>query len=302
MQYLLDAISEEFRGEIRRDEPMVSRTSWRIGGPAQLFLVPEDTDDLQALLTVLKRFRVPWMVLGNGSNLLVRDGGIAGAVISLERFDAIEMKILGRIEAGAGLPLAELIRQAVASGLQGLEELSGIPGTVGGALVMNAGAGATEIGTLVESLVLVDEEGKHEIDRDAAGFNYRCSDLADRGAVTSAIFKLQKTQTVELEELCREALQRRHKAQGVGGAHAGSVFRNPSQKKAWQLIEAAGLSGECCGHAEISRRHCNHIVNLGQATADDVLSLIEKARQRVHEQSGIDLELEVQVVGQGVAE
>lgn len=300
MERLLAAINEEFRGEIRRDELMLSHTSWRIGGPAQLFLIPEDSNDLQVLLQVLERFQAPWMVLGNGTNLLVKDGGIAGAVISLERFDAIEMKILSRIEVGAGVSLSRLIKQAVSNGLQGLEELTGIPGSVGGALLMNAGAGEMKIGSLVENLTLVTAEGEKVLAGEEIDFSYRDSGLAEQGVVTSTCLRLKKADADELQDICREKQQRRSQVQNVGGAHAGSVFKNPAGKKAWELIDAAGLREERCGDAEISERHCNHIVNLSHATAHDVLTLIEKAQQKVLEQSGIELELEVHVVGREV--
>lgn len=296
MERVLTALNEEFCGEIRCDELMVSHTSWRIGGPAQLFLIPQDKKDLQTLLQVLERFQVPWMVLGNGTNLLVKDGGIVGAVISLERFVSIELKILGRIQVDAGVSLSKLIQHAAVNGLRGLEELAGIPGTVGGALVMNAGAGEMEIGSLVESLTLVDASGEKFLDCEDANFEYRGSALSGRAVITSAILKLQRAKTEDDEE--NETLRSHGKR--LGGAHAGSVFKNPPGQNAWELIDAAGLSGERCGDAIISEEHCNHIVNQGHATAVDVLSLIDTVRHRVLEQSGVELELEVHVAGQEV--
>jgi len=298
MERLLAAINEEFRGEIRRDELMLSHTSWRIGGPAQLFLIPEDSKDLQTLLQVLKRFQTPWMVVGNGTNLLVKDGGIPGAVISLERFDDFEVKILGSVHVGAGVSLPKLVQNAVSKGLQGLESFTGIPGSIGGALMMNAGTDEMEIGSLVESLTLVTTEGEKILTRENVDFKYRNSGLADQGIVISATLRLKKADAEELQEVCREKLQRRREVQNVGGAHAGSVFKNPEGKKAWKLIDEAGLCGERIGDAEISEVHCNHIVNLGHATASDVLTLIETAKQKVLEKSGVELELEVCVVGQ----
>lgn len=300
MERLLAAINEEFRGEVRRDELMLSHTSWRIGGPAQLFVIPEDSRDLQALLKVLKRFNAPWMVIGNGTNLLVKDNGIAGAVISLERFDTIEMKILNRVQVGAGISLSRLIQHSVENGLQGVEGLTGIPGTVGGALLMNAGVGEMEIGLLVESLTLVDADGEKVVEGADLEFKYRNSGLAGQGIITSACLRLKPSNADELTEICRELQARRRQTQNIGGAHAGSVFKNPEGKKAWELIDAAGLRGERCGDAAFSEVHCNHIVNLGHATAVDVLSLIDMAKQKVMEQSGIELELEVHVAGQEV--
>jgi UDP-N-acetylmuramate dehydrogenase len=301
MERLLAAINEEFRGEVRRDELMLSHTSWRIGGPAQLFVIPEDSRDLRTLLAVLKRFNAPWIILGNGTNLLVKDDGIAGAVISLERFDSIEMKILNRVQVGAGISLSKLIQHCVANGLQGLEGLTGIPGTVGGALLMNAGVGEMEIGSLVESLTLVDAEEEKVVEGADLEFRYRNSGLAGQGVITSTCLRLKPSNIDELIEICREKQEQRCQTQSLAGAHAGSVFKNPEGKKAWKLIDAAGLRGERCGDAEISTVHCNHIVNLGHATATDVLSLIEMAQQKVFEKSGIDLEMEIHVAGREVA-
>lgn len=293
MERLLAVINEEFRGEVRCEEPMLSRTSWRIGGPAQLFLIPEDAADLQSLLEILQRFRVDWMVIGHGTSLLVKDGGFAGAMISLERFDSIAMKILGRIDAGAGARLSQLVSLAAANGLSGLEELGGMPGSIGGALVQNSANGTTEIGALVESVTLVDEQGERTI---ACPVAENDDFKTGRGVITSAVFKLRREKAGERQDVRQDG---RH--MNVCGEHAGPVFKTPQGRLADELIRDAGLSGEQCGYAEISALHCNHIVNLGQATAEDVLSLIELTRARVLEQSGVELDLNIRIVGQELA-
>ncbi|HKJ05316.1 MAG TPA: UDP-N-acetylmuramate dehydrogenase [Geopsychrobacteraceae bacterium] len=300
MERLLSAIHEEFRGEILPDELMISHTSWRIGGPAELFLLPEDSSDLIVLLQVLNRYNAPWVVIGNGTNLLVKDGGIAGAVISLARFDAIDIDVEGLVRVEAGTSLPRLIRQTVSQGLQGLEGLAGIPGSVGGAVLMNAGAGDSEIGSRVETVTLVGPQGERILTRKEAGFCYRASNLSEKGIITSTTLRLQPSDINSLQKACTEKLSWRRHVQAVVGSHAGSVFKNPPGAKAWELIDAAGLRGERRGDAVISPVHCNHIVNLDQATAQDVLELVALTRQRVKEQSGIDLELEVHIVGREV--
>ncbi|MDT8421650.1 MAG: FAD-binding protein [Desulfuromonadales bacterium] len=294
MERLLAVINEEFRGEVRREEPMLSHTSWRIGGPAKLFLIPQDAADLRVLLGILERFRVEWMVIGHGTSLLVKDGGFAGAMISLERFDTIEMKMLGRIDAGAGVSLAQLVRQAAENGLTGLEELSGIPGSVGGALVKNSSSGTAEIASLVESVTLADENGARTIS--GAPGETATGSLPGQAVVTSAVFRLQRGRSGEETDTARGG----QRLNG-GGALAGAVFKNPRGRLAHELIREAGLGGEQYGYAEIPAQFCNCIVNLGQATAEDVLGLIELTRKRVLEKSGVALDLNVRIVGQEIA-
>lgn len=294
MRQLLLAIEEEFRGEVRREEPMIGHSRWRVGGPAELFLIPADAADLQILLAILKRFRVPWIVVGHGNHLLVRDGGIKGAVISLECFDAVELKILSRIEAGAGLSIAELIRRAAENGLCGLEALSEHwRGTVGGVLMMSAADEEAGPAALVERLTLVDAEGSRELEH--GEFVSGLTDLDGQRAVTSVLFRLKKADGL----LPGTEPGGRQDDRAVSSRDI-PVFRDPSGQSAGQLIEAAGLGGERLGDAEISTAYGSQIVNLGQATAEDILGLIDLAQHRVSELSGVDLELNVRVVGQGV--
>ncbi|PLX89657.1 MAG: UDP-N-acetylenolpyruvoylglucosamine reductase [Desulfuromonas sp.] len=297
MTSLVMDIQAEFRGDIRRAEPMFRHTSWRIGGPAECYLIPADVQDLRALLRVLDRKNVPWIVVGNGTNLLVGDEGVSGAVISLERLDSCEIDPAGKVRVEAGMSLQTLVKNTVARGLTGLEDLIGIPGTVGGALVMNAGAGTAEIGTLVETVTLLDGDNLVTLMADAIDFSYRSSGLSDRGVLISADLMLSRGDCAKLQTRCQDLLEKRRTVQKVEGPHAGSVFKNPPQQSAWQLIDAVGLRGRVCGAAMISEVHCNHIVNLGEATAADVLDLMALVQKRVQERTGIVLEPEVHLVG-----
>jgi len=297
MTSLVMDIQAEFRGDIRRAEPMFRHTSWRIGGPAECYLIPADVQDLRALLRVLDRKNVPWIVVGNGTNLLVGDEGVSGAVISLERLDSCEIDPAGKVRVEAGMSLQTLVKNTVARGLTGLEDLIGIPGTVGGALVMNAGAGTAEIGTLVETVTLLDGDNLVTLMADAIDFSYRSSGLSDRGVLISADLMLSHGDCDQLQTRCQDLLEKRRTVQKVEGPHAGSVFKNPPQQSAWQLIDAVGLRGRVCGAAMISEVHCNHIVNLGEATAADVLDLMALVQKRVQERTGIVLEPEVHLVG-----
>lgn len=290
MQGLLNAIHQEFRGDVRCDEPMNSHTSWRIGGPAELFLVPEDGADLQVLLQLLERFRVPWLVMGHGTNLLVADTGVRGAVISLERFNSVKPGILGRLELGAGVSLGDAVRQAETQGLLGLKSLAGIPGTVAGALMTNVRRGEREFVGMVEKVSLMTPAGEDQFD--CADNPFSSETLPEQGVITSVLLRLQREGWGTPQESDTEPVTTR-----TGGAHAGAVFRDPRGQRASTLIDEAGLRGERVGYAEFSSWDSNCIVNLGEATAEDVLSLIALARTRVKAEAGVDLELSVRLVG-----
>ena len=297
MQELLENLRIGFHGEILLDEPMSAHTSWKLGGPAELFLVPENSADLQLALRLLRQYQQPWLVVGNGTNLLVADRGVRGAVIQIGKLNKIDFLPGGKVEVEAGVQLAELIKVCCRQGLGGLEELSGIPGMVGGALLMNAGALDTEIGNIVSQIYLTDGEGEWALRRDQVDFAYRYSGLEGRGVISGVRLQLKKGDLLVLAAQRQQVLARRKEVQRVTGAHAGSVFKNPPGEKAWQLIDTAGMRGVRKGNAEVSAEHCNHIVNQGNASAEDVLDLIRDVQQAVLQTSGIQLELEVRLIG-----
>ncbi|MEJ2200076.1 MAG: UDP-N-acetylmuramate dehydrogenase [Desulfuromonadaceae bacterium] len=288
-------------GKLLAAEPMSRHTTWRVGGPADLFLEPADQDDLERVLRLLQQAGVPWLAVGSGSNLLVRDGGIRGAVIHLRRFRQLEMAGDGRIRAGGGLPLMTLIRETSAGGWAGLEGLAGIPGTVGGAVAMNAGAGGQEMADVVESAVVVTAAGAELWSRERLQFAYRHSALSRETILTSASMRFRPGEAAALGAVIRERLAARRSTQRVGGPNAGSVFKNPPGQSAWQLIAAAGMRGMAIGDAQIAEGHANFIVNRGRARARDILQLIEQVRERVREASGIELETEIRIVGADAA-
>jgi UDP-N-acetylmuramate dehydrogenase len=280
-----------------RNEPMRRHTSWRVGGPADLFFEPASVAELQEILASLPR-GAPLLWLGLGSNLLVRDGGLRGAVIAtgglpreLERLDG------NRVRAGAGSPSALLARQCVRWQLGPAAFFAGIPGTVGGALAMNAGAFGGETWTHVERVTTIDRAGKlHERARDEFTVGYRSVQGAPGEWFLGATFGLahDATTTSGLKAM----LARRNATQPLGSPSCGSVFRNPPGDHAGRLIESAGLKGARIGGAVVSEKHANFIINDGDATAEDIEQLIERVRAEVEKGSQVRLELEVRVVGE----
>jgi UDP-N-acetylmuramate dehydrogenase len=218
-------------------------------------------------------------------------------VLQLGKLQNIDFQENGKVEVQAGVQLNKLIKACSRKGLSGLESLNGIPGTVGGALMTNAGALGAEIGDLVKQINLTDGMGDWIIRRDQADFSYRNSGLEGKGVITGALLQLSKHDAREVTERSRKALEWRKEVQKVSGPHAGSVFKNPDGEKAWQLIEQVGLRGRRIGNAQIAVEHCNHIVNLGGASSADVLALIEEVLQAVLQETGKQLELEVRLVG-----
>lgn len=292
-------IKAALRGEVRTSEPMSRHTTWRIGGPADLYVEPADRDDLVAALAVLQQAQLPWRVIGNGSNLLVRDGGIRGAVIHLRRLDRLDFSRQPLVNAEAGLRLMTLVRETSRRDLGGLERLAGIPGTLGGAVAMNAGAAGQELGRLVRTVVLAGPDGEEEWTAEQLRFAYRSVDLPVDRVVVAAQLKLVEAEGAVLQQEILERLQQRRRSQGVGRPNAGSVFKNPPEEQAWKLIDRAGMRGAVVGGARVSERHSNFIVNGGSASAADVLALMDQIQDRVFRQSGILLEPEVHVIGEG---
>jgi UDP-N-acetylmuramate dehydrogenase len=280
-----------------RNEPMRRHTSWRVGGPADLYYEPASVAELQEILVSLPS-GMPLLWLGLGSNLLVRDGGLSGAVIAtgalpreLERLDS------GRIRAGAGLPCALLARQCVRWQLGPAAFFAGIPGSVGGALAMNAGAFGGETWTHVERVTTIDRAGLlHERARAEFTVGYRSVQGPPGEWFLGATFALadDATTTGGLKAM----VARRNATQPLGSPSCGSVFRNPPGDHAGRLIESAGLKGTRIGGAVVSEKHANFIINDGDATAADIERLIERVQAEVEKAAGVRLELEVRVVGE----
>lgn len=286
------------RGEVLTSEPMSRHTTWHIGGPVDLFVQPQDRDDLLVALKILEQAQLPWQVIGNGSNMLVGDGGIRGAVIHMARLDRFDFSAAPLVTAEGGLRLMTLVREASKLGLGGLEQLAGIPGTLGGAVAMNAGAGEQELGRVVRSVVLAGADGEEQWTAEQLRFAYRSANLPAERVVVAVQLKLVNAEAESLQEEIKQRLAQRRRSQGVGRPNAGSVFKNPPGEQAWKLIDRAGMRGAVVGGARVSERHSNFIVNGGSARAAEVLTLMEQIQDRVFRQSGIRLEPEVRIVGE----
>ena len=287
------------RGLMKLNEPMSKHTTWRIGGPADHFYTPADLDDLTDLLkSIPENESVFW--LGLGSNLLVRDGGIRGTVIALKG-SLSEIRTLNdcRVEVGAGATCAKLARFCSKNNLLGGEFFAGIPGLMGGALAMNAGAFGGETWPCVESVMTMDRHGNlHTRTSKDYEIGYRTVIGQEQEWFVSAVFQFQSGDGEQAAIKVRKLLDKRAETQPTGLPSCGSVFRNPENNHAAKLIEQAGLKGKRIGGAEVSPKHANFIINTGDASAEDVEALIEYVQTQVKLQSGIDLHTEVKIAGE----
>jgi len=287
-------------GRVLLEEPLSRHTTFRIGGPADLLVLPANREDIEACLKFSHEKGLPFYILGNGSNLLVREKGVRGLVIKTTSLSHIEVKDLN-IWAEAGALLAKVLLKAQKAGLSGLEFAAGIPATLGGATVMNAGTPDGFMGEVVAKVEVLDPEGHFLIlnGRDL-GFKYRESRLKGSGQVVLAVLlALKPGPPEEIDRLIAQRLALRKKRQPLAWPNAGCIFKNPPGYAAGWLIEQVGAKGWSQGDAEVSTIHANFIINRGRATASDVLALIERVREEVLKGFGICLELEIEIWGEG---
>jgi len=292
----LEHIRSICSGEIHISEPLAPMTSFRLGGPVDIYIEPTDTAELRAVVRYLRETETTYLVLGNGSNILISDDGFRGVALNIEKnFSSLTIDN-GIVTAGAGARLSKFVDFCVRHGRAGTEMLAGIPGTLGGAVIMNAGAYGGEISDhMVDVTVLRDGEVL-TLSVEACGFRYRNSDL--RGdIVLSARFDLPQGEEQDLRVRRKELLLKRNAAQPVNYPNAGSIFKNPPGQYAGQLIEECGLKGRTFGGARISDLHANFIVNAESGTAADIIDAINHVRHVVYEKKGIELELEIQLIG-----
>ena len=296
---------EKLRGilqenQILMDAPMKEHTTFRTGGPADLLLLPYNNVQVAEALRALKEWDIPWLIIGKGSNLIVRDGGFRGAILKLaDNFSGIHVSG-DCIHAQAGATLAALVRTAHAFGLCGMEYASGIPGTVGGAVALNAGAYGGEIKDEAQTVTVLDSDF-NEITLAARdmGFGYRKSIVPQKGlTVLEACFKLTQGDIETAKQTMRDLNQKRKEKQPLEYPSAGSTFKRPPGQFAGALIEQAGLRGFSIGGAQVSEKHCGFVINTGGATSSDILILIEEVKRRVWEKSGVALEPEVKIIGE----
>lgn len=279
--------------------PMSQFTTFRVGGEAEALFVVQETERLQAMVAFLKSEGIPFLVVGKGSNILVKDQGIPGVTIILDgELARVEEMDEGLITVGGGLALTALLSYCRQQELTGLEFLSGIPGTLGGALAMNAGAWGQEIGAFVKEIQVITGPGRWEIwGRPQLSFSYRSLVLPQGTVIAKAWLQLERSGAERVSSKISEYMDRRRQTQPLSEPSAGSVFKNPGNDFAGRLIEEAGLKGKQIGGAMISRMHGNVIVNTGGAKAKDILALMTLARDRVKAMTGIELETEIKIIG-----
>lgn len=288
---------EQHRGELRIDEPLSRHTAWGIGGPAKRFYRPEGLADLAEFIRSLPGDE-PIFWLGLGSNLLVRDRGINGTVIATDSLDAIEIIEGTRVRVQVGVACPKVAKFCAARGFGGSEFFAGIPGSVGGALAMNAGAFGGETWDLVEAVQTLARDGSlHDRTADEYAVGYRSVEGPGEEWFTAAELRLSTDEDGMAAVRIKELLRRRAESQPIGTRNCGSVFRNPPGDYAARLIEASGLKGERVGNAVVSEKHANFIINTGGASAADVESLIARIAERVAADSGVHLVREVRIVG-----
>lgn len=289
----------DLRGKISANESLALYTWFRVGGPAQILFTPADEADLMYFLSHLEPC-IPVTVLGMGSNVIVRDGGIAGVVIRLaaKPFGEVTIEEGYRVRAGASAPDMRVARAAADAGIDGLAFYRGIPGSIGGALRMNAGAHGGETTDVFIEARAVDRQGRlHILGHADMGFSYRHSTISDELIFTQALFQGRAGDKAEIAAQMERITQAREAAQPIKEQTGGSTFKNPPNGKAWQLIDAAGCRGLVVGDALVSTMHCNFLINRGAARAADIEALGEEVRARVKAQSGVDLEWEIKRIG-----
>ncbi len=306
---------EIFRGELKFNEPLSHHTSLKIGGPADIMIFPEDVVSLKNALIAAKRENFPVFVIGAGTNILVKDGGVDGVVVSLREFKSIEIirnmeKIaphfplnsnhedFAALFVGAGRSLPALIDFTEESGFSGIEPLAGIPGSFGGAVYMNAGSFGVEIKDVIVSVALMKNNGEISIlPKEDIKFSYRKSGLPDDAVIVSANIVLWKDSPENVSNRVKEFLKKKRETQPLGKHSAGCVFKNPSSGYAGRLIEEAGCKGMKRGGVEVSAVHANYFVGKKGASSKDFIELMEAVKKKVRDFCGITLEPEIKIVG-----
>lgn len=286
------------RGEVLVNEPLAGHTSLKVGGPADYFAMPADRADLEDLIKVVRQLSLPYFILGGGFNVLIGDGGFRGVAISLKRLNTILMPSPGKIHAEAGVLNQQLATYATERSLTGLEFLSCIPGTVGGAIGVNAGAHGNSLMERVETLATLTHGRISENEGRARNFGYRYLELEPGEIVVAATFALAEGKEEAIREKLEEYRRHRHESQKIGYPNAGSFFKNPEGRQAWRLIDEAGFRGRQVGGAQVSEVHTNFLINRGGATAADFITLAGMIKRAVFERDRILLQEEVRILGE----
>jgi UDP-N-acetylmuramate dehydrogenase len=300
-------LSRFWKGKILWDRPMSQYSTLKVGGPAEAIISVINIEDLKRLIHWLKKNDINWWIVGRGSNILVPDHGLAGVTIVLDgEFNSIETLVTPTaqkeddtlIRVGGGCLLSKVVNYCIANSLSGLEFAVGIPGSIGGAVVMNAGAWGYEIGNLLDSAILMDKHGEvFTEEKENLGFTYRGWGMEQNTVLLYANLILKIDSKEEIKAACSRYHELRKNKQPLTEPSAGSFFKNPPEQSAGKLIDQAGLKGHSIGGAKISEKHANFIVNTGNASATDILNLMRLVQETVYKQFGIKLEPEVHIIG-----
>lgn len=284
------------------DEPMAKHTSFKIGGPADVFIKVDNIEELKEILDLSKKNQIPLTIIGNGSNLLVTDKGIRGITVKLNLKD-IEIKNENNkqiIKVEAGVPVGLLAQKLLKEEITGFEELSGIPGTIGGAVIMNAGAHGKELKDILKKVTAMDYNGNiHEFTNEECQFSYRNSRFQkEKYIILQATLELEKGNSTEIKEKMDEYMQFRKEKQPIEYPNAGSTFKRGEDFVTAKLIDEAGLKGYKVGGAQVSKKHAGFIVNVDNATAKDVIELTDYIKEKIEEKFGKKINLEIQIIGE----
>lgn len=289
-------------GKILIDEPMKNHTSFKIGGPVDIMILPNTEDEIKTAIEICRKEKLDFMVMGNGSNLLVKDGGIRGVIIKInDNFNNVEVKG-DRIYAQAGSLLNAISRIALENSLSGFEFATGIPGALGGAMTMNAGAYGGEMKDVVESVRVLDKNGDiKEYSNEEMNFRYRNSRVGDDGLIVlNIVFKLKHAKREDIKATIDDLTFKRTSKQPLEYPSGGSTFKRPEGYFAGKLIDDSGLRGLRYGGAEVSKKHCGFVINVEEATCKDVLTLIETIKKTVRDNFNVELEREIKLLGEEV--
>jgi UDP-N-acetylmuramate dehydrogenase len=292
----LTDIQKFLHGNIAVDVPMAKYTWMKVGGPADFYIEPADKNDLISIVEYFRVHHYSWVMLGRGSNVLVSDEGIRGAVINIENSLSGIRKENNVVFAEAGVRLTKFVDFCIQNELAGVEMLAGIPGTIGGAVAMNAGAHGGEMADHLTEVEIIHDGIVKRIQKDEESFTYRHSRFAD-DVILGASFQLKHGDKEKLSSMRRKFILRRNETQPLDYPNLGSMFKNPPNTFAAKLIEQAGLKGKRVGDAQVSEKHANFIVNLGNAKAAEIVKLLDLIKRTVYQNSGLMLELEVKMIG-----
>ena len=286
--------------QILLNEPMKNHTSFKVGGPVDIMVLPKNADEIKNILKLIKTVRIPFYIMGNGSNLLVRDKGIRGCVIKIGK-NMSNIEIKGeRVKAQTGILLSRLSKVLLRNELSGFEFASGIPGSLGGAVTMNAGAYGGEMKDVLESIEVIDNEGNiSQLVGEEMKLGYRTSAIQGKDIIAlSATMNFTKGNYQDIKTKIEDLDYRRKTKQPLEWPSAGSTFRRPHGYFAGKLIQDAGLRGFSMGRAQVSDLHCGFVINKGDATAEDIITLIRYIQKKVKDKFGVDLETEVKIIGE----